>query len=100
MAIIRTDPEDWQKANSVLVDSDARDDVKALLEIQDWAYDHGFACVPTTWLQPVLLADGRRAFRGFCYRLTPEVKAANQKLIEDIAETAARLPVTPHVMDK
>ena len=70
MSIVKTDPEDWQKASSVQVDSDAPDNAAAILEIEDWAAENGFARVHEYWLRQIHGKDGSRAFRGICYRVT------------------------------
>lgn len=99
MAIVATDPPDWGKFNVVLVDSDARDNKQALVEIDDWAYEHGFARTTEAWLQRIRKKDGTRVFRGICYRLTEEVVQSNEEACQMNAEAMSRMPVTPHQFD-
>lgn len=77
MAIIAWDPVKLEGTNTVQVDSDAVDNRAALLEIEDWAAQHGFVRTNEYSLRQ-LLKDGKRMFRGTCYRVSPEeLKAAS-----------------------
>jgi len=100
MAIVKTDPEDWRKANSVQVDSDAPDNAAAILEIEDWAAENGFARVHEYWLRQIHGENGSRAFRGICYRLTEEEVSSSKATCHSIAEVVSELPVTPHQTDE
>lgn len=75
MAIVAWDPVKLEEANTVQVDSDAADNRTALLEIEDWAAQHGFVRTDEYTLRQ-LLRDGKRMFRGTCYRMSPEEIAA------------------------
>lgn len=100
MAIVAIDPPDWEKANVVQVDSDARDNRDAVLEIEDWAAENGFARTTEYWLRQILKEGGRRVFRGICYRLTEEVMRSNEAACQSSAEVLNNMPVTPHQMDR
>ena len=100
MAIVKTDPEDWQKANSVQVDSDALDNAAAILEIEDWAAENGFARVHEYWLRQIHGKDSTRAFRGICYRLTEEEVTSSDLTCQSITEVVSELPLTPHQTDE
>jgi hypothetical protein len=94
MAIIYVDPENWQAANAVQVDSDASDHEKALCEIEDWAAEHGFARTTEYRLRRLRRRDGTRVFRGFCYRLTEEVLESARSDNRRISEAVERQPTT------
>ncbi len=96
MAIVKIDPEHWQKANSVQVDSDAADNAKAILEIEDWAAENGFARIHEYWLRQIRPKDGRPVFRGICYRLTEEETASSDVWCHSSAQVVGELPLTPH----
>jgi hypothetical protein len=92
--ITRIDPQDWEHASVVQLDSDAPDNMKALKEMEQWAYDHGFARTDEYWLRRAITDDNVRIFRGICYRLTRDeyrVIAETQKRQD---ERMARMPVT------
>jgi hypothetical protein len=94
MAIVKVDPQDWQGVNTVQIDSDAIDNALAIREIDEWASEHGFARTNEYWLRQVILTrDGRRVFRGICYRLTQEIRESTEATLQKIAETAARNPL-------
>lgn len=71
MAIVATFPEAVGEAEQVQVESDAADNLRAILEIDDWASEHGFVRVRDYWLEAVE-RDGKRVFRGACYRRSQE----------------------------
>jgi hypothetical protein len=96
MAIVRTDPERWEDVNVVQLDSDAPDNDKAILDIESWAADKGFARTNEYWLRPIWLGNGRRVLRGICYRLTREEIGSAETACRNSAEAVADLPVTPH----
>jgi hypothetical protein len=69
--ITRIDPADFKNASTVQLDSDAGNPWLALDEIEEWASANGF--VRTAVFHPrQVLIDGRRRFRGICYRLLAE----------------------------
>ena len=72
------DPPDWDKlkANAVIIDCDGSSDVGAILEMERWAWNNGFARVPETSPRVILRADGKRVFRSMCYRLTAEERSS------------------------
>ncbi len=99
MAIIRTDLDKLPDANAVEVDSDAPDNMQAIHEIDDWAAEHGFARVSEYWLRQRKV-NGRRVFRGICYRLSEdEVKAIGEESAH-AARVTDSLPTTIHQVDE
>ena len=100
MAIVNVNPAGWEKPASeidvVQVDSDARDNAAAVLDIERWAGEHGFARVNEYWLRPIHKGDGRRVWRGACYRLTEEeVRSSNEVNLAHEQRVRA-MPVTAH----
>lgn len=100
MAIVRIDPEKWQEVNAVQVDSDASDNAKAILEIEEWAAENGFVRVNEYWLRKIHRKDGTSVFRGMCYRLTGEEISSSDVSCQNLVQTVAELPVTPHETDR
>ncbi len=92
--IVKVDPEDWQHANVIQVDSDAHDNVKARLEIEDWAFDRGFVRTNEFHLRAAITDENARVFRGICYRLAPDENRAIQESQRRTEERMARMPVT------
>lgn len=99
MAIAGIDPSNWENANVVQIDSDAADNQQAVDEIEDWAADHRFARVNEYWLRPIVRQDGRRVFRGVCYRLTQEEVHSSEISCEENAAALHRMPATSHQID-
>lgn len=95
MAIIYVDPEEWQNANTVQVDSDAKKNEQAIDDIEQWAADNGFARTSEYWLRQVIRQDGKHVFRGICYRVTAEVKASNEAILQEISRRAEENPRPP-----
>ena len=95
MAVVAIIPGEWEEqgATSVQVDSDAADNRTALIEIENWSAEHGFARTSEYWLRP-MLTGGRRVFRGFCFRLTDEVRSSSAALVRQHEEALERTPVT------
>lgn len=95
--ITRTDPDDFANASTVQVESDAGNHWLALSEIEEWAAAHGFVRTSEYHPRPVLV-EGRRRFRGICFRLTEEdraaVEQAHRQMIErgDDLRRVARAP--------
>lgn len=97
MAIIYVDPEEWEKANAntVQVDSDATDNKGAIDDIEQWAADNRFARTNEYWLRRVIRQDGKHVFRGICYRVTVEVQASNEAILQKISKLAEENPRPP-----
>lgn len=75
--VVSWDPKTLEGANVVQVDSDASDNTQAIREIDDWAEQQGFVRSSEYWLRP-LLREGKKLFRGVCYRISnEEIEAAN-----------------------
>lgn len=92
MAIVRIDPEDFEKVNTVQVFTDAGDNRDAVLEIEAWAAQHGFVRTSEYWLGQMILETGRRVFRGVCYRMTPELTESLEQDCQMSLEAVARQP--------
>jgi len=83
--IVRIDPPDFKNASTVQLDSDAASPWLAIDEIEDWAAAHGF--VRTSEYQPRrVLVDGRVRFRGICYRISEEERAALEQAHRQMIE--------------
>ncbi len=97
MAIVAVDPEGWAAANVVQnvvqVDSDAKDNHEAILEIEDWAAENGFARINENWLRQIH-RGGQRVFRGVCYRLTEEEQQSSSSVCQTSTEALNELPAT------
>jgi len=91
--IIRVDPPDFAKSSTVQVDSDAPTNTLAMREVDDWAADNGFLRTSEYHLRPILVG-GKRQFRGFCYRMTPEEMGAIEFDHQRLIERADKLEVT------
>jgi hypothetical protein len=99
MPIVRVDPAEWEQFNVVQLDSDAPDNRQALLEMESWARERGFARTNEYILRRVRTATGT-IFRGICYRLTLEEERSNNAVAREREEALARMPVTPHRLER
>lgn len=90
MAIKSIEPEQFDKAPAVIVDSDATTNVEAIREIDTWASNHGFARTTEYWLR-VVVVENQRRFRGTCYRLTAEDARGADVRLQEIEERRQRL---------
>ena len=99
MAIVKIDPPEWEKFNVVQIDSDAPDNTRAIIEMEDWASEHGFARTNEYWLRKVRTGD-RTVFRGICFRLTEEERRSNEAACLETEAALARMPVTPHLLER
>ena len=83
--ITRIDPEQYQRATTVQVESDAPTNVRAVEEVEDWAAANGFVRTSEFAMRRALVG-GELRFRGICFRLTDEELAAahhmQQRMIE------------------
>ncbi|HUU86059.1 MAG TPA: hypothetical protein VM243_21385 [Phycisphaerae bacterium] len=99
MAIVKVDPEDWKTSNTVQLDSDAPSNREALLEIDEWAAEHGFARVNEHWLRRIITQDRCWLFRGVCYRLTPEEQTSAQAAGRAAADARGKMPTASRRVD-
>lgn len=90
MAIRKTDPEPIGAANAVQVDSDATTNELAIRDIDAWAAENGFLRTNEYWLR-VVIRDGRRHFRGVCYRMTDDERLAMESYLHEVQDRASRL---------
>jgi hypothetical protein len=65
-----------------------------MFEIEDWAAEHGFLRTSEYYLRRVRRRDGKRVFRGFCYRMTPEERENAEQDDRVLAQTVNRQPLT------
>jgi len=96
MPIQKVDPADWRNASTVQVDSDAADNLEALKEIGRWAWENGFAPTTEYWLRQAITNEGKRLFRGICFRISPEERRATDEMNRQVEERLSRMPVTFH----
>ena len=95
MAIIGVDPSDYAKASTIQVDSDAPDNRSAIREIEDWAAERGFLRTNEYYLRQAI-RDGKRIFRGICYRYTEEEREAAVQACQTSSAVLSTMPVTEH----
>jgi hypothetical protein len=91
MAILGTDPPDYEHSNVVLIESSAPTNREALLEIEDWAAQHGFVRTTESFLRQVIRRDGIRAYRSTCYRLDDQERAAIADRQQEILDRSSRM---------
>lgn len=96
------DPPNWKEMNlnTVQVDSGAGDNVEAIREIDEWAYENGFARTTEYWLRRIRREDGSFVFRGFCYRVTQEVEQSKREAHERLVEAVSRQSETASHIEK
>ncbi len=81
--ITQIDPDKFANASTVQIESNAANPWLALDEIEEWAAAHGF--VRTSEYHPrTVLVNGERRFRGICYRVTEEERAASEQAHQDM----------------
>src|SRR5688500_16219300 len=98
MAITLIDPPDFQNASTVQIDSDAEDAWLAVEAIENWAAQNEFVSIGEFHPRQVLV-DGRRRFRGICYRISDEERAAMESAQRQMAERGDRLRgAVPHAL--
>jgi hypothetical protein len=91
------EPSDWRDAESIQVDSDAPDNMSAILEIDDWAAANDFVRESSYWLRPIhRKRDGKRVFRVVLFRLSPEELETRQAENDRVAASIATMPATEH----
>ncbi len=95
MAIVNIDPAEWQNASVVQIESDAPNNIDALKEIENWAYQNGFARTTEYWLRHVR-RNGKLIFRGICYRVDEEDRDSQREAQERIEANVKQMPVTAH----
>lgn len=96
MGIVNTDPKNVQGVNSVIVDSDAGDDISAIKEIDAWARENGFLRTREYSLNRVIYKDRTQVLRGFCYRPDDGEKRAAER---DAQKNDERLKAMPSTRD-
>ena len=88
--ITRIDPPDHGNASTVQIDSDAGNPWLAIDEIETWAAENGFVRTSEYHPRPVLI-DGHRRYRGICYRISDEERAALELAHRQMTERGDRL---------
>jgi hypothetical protein len=89
--ITKIDPQDYEQAKLVQVDIEAQNNSEAVAELEEWAFEHGFARVRENFLRIISRPDGSRVFRGTCYKLTEEEKTAIDLNFKTIIQRADRI---------
>ena len=92
MAIVRIDPAEWQNANVLQLDSNAPTNQAAMLEMDQWAYENGFARTNEYWLRRIR-RDNQMIFRGICYRVEEEEHATQMATLQESETRAMRIEV-------
>ena len=82
-------PKDWEGAEMIEVESDARDNYAAIIEIEDWAYEHGYLRPNESWLQKFVNEEGRPVRSSILYRPRVLHAQARHRGIEAIGATAS-----------
>ena len=90
--ITRVTPTDFASAATVEVESDARDNISAIHEIEEWAAGTGFQRTSEYALRQALV-DGARRFRGVCFRMQEDERQAV------LASQAQFLQRSQHIAD-
>ena len=91
MAVNVVRPKEWQDAEMLEVESDARDNYAAIVEIEDWAQDHGMTRTNEHWLQTIQHEDGRVGRISIVYRPSQKELASRESKIIQMRNTAKRL---------
>ena len=83
MAVRVVRPERWEEADFVEVESDLQENLKALVEVEDWASDHGFMRTNEGYLRRVRRDDGVFVRRAVCYRpAVDELRTRDERIVE------------------
>jgi len=87
MPIVGYEPTDLDRCNVVQVDSDAPTNAGAVIEIEEWAgsTQKGFVRTNEYWLRQII-RNGKRLFRGICYKLTDDERLAIDQDGKRVAE--------------
>ena len=97
MAIVRmlpdVDPAEVAEGQMVLVDSDAPDNARAILEVEQWCREYGLWRADEQHLSTVF-ADGRLLRRARCYRPYGEEVKQRSANSAEIDRRAAAMPLT------
>jgi hypothetical protein len=90
MAIVKIDPENYEHASTVQLDSDAGNMWLAMSEIEDWAGQHQFVRTGEMQLR-VVLVGGHRHYRGICFRISSEEEASAEQLHREAIDRGERI---------
>jgi hypothetical protein len=83
--IVKIEPKNWAKSNIVQIDVDAPDNSQAIDALIEWGEHNGFARVRENFLRIIVTPEGKKVFRGACYRITDEeVRSGNAHADEAI----------------
>jgi hypothetical protein len=99
MPIVSIDPADWGTSNTIQLDSDAPGNREAIIEMDEWAAENGFARINEQWLRRIQ-RGGRQLYRGVCYRLTEEEQQSSSVACQMSAEALRDLPETTRQIDR
>ena len=89
MAVNVVRSKEWQDAEMLEVESDARDNYAAILEIEDWAYEHGYLRPNESWLPQLINEAGVPVRASILYRPRVVQVRARHRGIEAIGAATA-----------
>ena len=90
--IVKIDPSAFSDVNIVQVDVRAKDNYEAIEALESWAGKHGFARLHQRYLRVIARAESGPVFRGACYRMTDEEKAAVHFEAEALFDRGRKIP--------
>ena len=91
------EPQDWRHAESIQVDSDAADNMAAILEIDDWAAANGFVRESSYWLRRVRRRkDDRQVFRVVLFKMSEDELDTRRAENDRIEAALDGMSPTPH----
>ena len=91
------EPKDWQEAESIQVDSDAADNMAAILEVDEWAASNGFVRESAYWLRRVRRRrDQKQVFRVVLFKLSEEELETRRAENERAGAALESMSPTPH----
>ncbi|MGA2582659.1 MAG: hypothetical protein ABSG31_05230 [Tepidisphaeraceae bacterium] len=92
--IVKIDPSKWEDANVVQLDVEAPNNMEAILALEDWAGEHGFARVRENFLRIIVKKSGKQVFRGVCFRITAEERKSVRFEMDSIKKRAEKIGAT------
>jgi glyoxylate carboligase len=81
---------------AVVVDSDARTNAAAIIEVERWCAANGLVRARENWLRRVHRADGTPVWRAVCYQAESD---RTPKVLARMKRRAGRMPETPSSVD-
>ena len=90
--MVYVNPDPWDNAPAVIVDSDAPTNLQAIREVSEWANLNGFARTTESHLRQIY-RDGRMMYQAVYFRLTEEFRAGVTERLRQLDERLSRMPV-------